>query len=181
MEEVKMPIYRVPVKERFAFVGQASFDNQSELIFFGDYGVMVYSSRPVIVSQRILRKCLFGERNVAFHISCDNPGKLFEKFIAEFPETALGVHPAFRINSKGVIVEYPFCEHLNHNFEGDYICGELEDPIDGNGTHGMCFMSGYDPPDNCRVWLSLVNFEDLIKLGLARVEEINGIKFIRPN
>ena len=176
-----MPIFRVPVKERYILVGKASFNSQSQVIIVDGCGAVVYSNQPVEIKSKLLKQSIAGERNDVYHVEAENPEELFLGFAKDVPESSLGERPAVRINEVGTIVQFPKCEFLHRNLGGDYICGELEDPNNGFGEYGMCFLSGCKPPDNCKPWLFLANLEDLVNLGLARVEEIKGYKFIRPN
>jgi hypothetical protein len=76
-------------------------------------------------------------------VKAKTPEKAIMKFLRK--KNTKGEHPALWIDESKIIIEYPFCRHINRNKDGRFICGPRVCDH-GCGTRGMCVLGHSVPP-----------------------------------
>lgn len=105
-----------------------------------------------------------------------------EKFYRDWHGADIGSESfegkALWIDPEGEILEFPDCERLHENKNGEHICGELQE--DGSGEDGMCCVDGYDGlGESCPIEIFLCGYRE--KGVRETVETRSGsITVIRP-
>lgn len=97
-------------------------------------------------------------------VKAETPEKAIMKFLQK--RKAKGEHSVIWIDEEKIIVKYPFCEHINRNKIGNFICGP---PVSarGCGIRGMCVLGHVVPPPTagyCPI--------SKMKIDITKVEKI---------
>lgn len=148
-------LYELPLIARKINVGKSMF-GLSKCLHIDEVGVFVYYDTENQLDQDFIRRHLVFREETNCIVEAGTPEEAIKIFFEEWEGAKIGGasegSKALRINREKLILELPFCELLDKNSMGEFICGEesLENDS-GNGIFGMCVMENYDAPDNCPI------------------------------
>jgi hypothetical protein len=182
-----MALYRIPLYERFTQIGDSPLGTQ-KCLHIDEVGLFVTypSGREDLLTPENIRRHLIGRRRTWCYVEADSPEKAIETFYKEWDGAKIGgdktpEHKALWIANTEhdePIGDYPYCEEMHKNKNGEFICGE-DNGEDGNGIGGMCVLEGYDPFDGC-----VVHAYNEIKWRLEEEKKLpvkllpNGLKYV---
>lgn len=183
-----MPVYEIPVFQRFTSIGEFSaLWGLYQIMIVDGIGLFVFykNDQEAELTPENVRRHLIGRKETTAIVEADSPEEAIRAFSLEWKGARIGgkaeESKAVWINRKKPILELPACEMLRRNNRGGFVCVIGEPQEDSFDDSAECVLSCYEPPDDfeCPVDQFHSAVYELEKDGHLPVETISGYKFVR--
>lgn len=149
-----MPIYEIPVFQRFTSIGESgALWGAYQIMIVDGIGLFVFyeNGQEAELTPENVRRHLIGRKETTAIVEADSPEEAIRAFSLEWKGARIGgkaeKSKAAWINREKPILELPACEMLRRNSRGYFICVIGEPEEDSFDDSPECVLSCYEPPD----------------------------------
>lgn len=142
-----MPLFEIDVCLRYKKITISSFPKNVDIVKSGNVGMFLYYDNEE--EKLSMEQYLVGIKTEKYILEAKDIHNMFERFYHEYGGAKIGGNgrkdKAMWINERNYIIEFPHCNRLDFQNNGNIVCNVFEDCVQG------CVLDHFHHPADCPI------------------------------